>query len=31
MGGRRGQARRDIDGKDNCMLVCLKCHRRRHG
>lgn len=31
MGGRKGQAKKDIDSVDNCMTVCLMHHRLRHG
>ena len=30
MGGRHGEMKKTIDSPDNCMLVCLSCHRLRH-
>ena len=30
MGGRKGGVKKKIDALDNCMLVCLECHRLRH-
>lgn len=31
IGGRKGAMKKFIDSEENCMLVCLRCHRRRHG
>lgn len=31
MGGRRGQAKKNIENIDNYRLFCLECHRYFHG
>lgn len=30
MGGRKGEMKKKIDALDNCLLVCIECHRQRH-
>lgn len=30
MGGRKGEMKKLIDSEENCMVICLSCHRQRH-
>ena len=31
MGGRHGQAKKDIERMENYRLLCVRCHRGKHG